>query len=64
MPGCARIWVKTFGCAHNQSDGEFMAGQLQAYGYNLVDDGAAADLWLINTCACPPYGCRSLMLSR
>jgi threonylcarbamoyladenosine tRNA methylthiotransferase CDKAL1 len=27
-----------------------MAGALQAYGYALVDDGAAADLWLINTC--------------
>ena len=50
VPGCARIWVKTFGCAHNVSDGEFMAGQLQAYGYVLVDDGADADLWLINTC--------------
>eukprot|EP00850_Spirogloea_muscicola_P004552 SM000019S05096 [mRNA] locus=s19:890270:893256:+ [translate_table: standard] len=27
-----------------------MAGQLAAYGYRLVDDPAAADLWLINTC--------------
>jgi hypothetical protein len=26
------------------------AGQLQAYGYALVDDAASADLWLINTC--------------
>ena len=50
VPGCARVWVKTFGCAHNTSDGEFMAGQLQAYGYELVDEGADADLWLINTC--------------
>ena len=50
VPGCARVWVKTFGCAHNTSDGEFMAGQLQAYGYQLVDDGSEADLWLINTC--------------
>jgi threonylcarbamoyladenosine tRNA methylthiotransferase CDKAL1 len=50
VPGCARIWVKTFGCAHNQSDGEYMAGQLQAYGYSLVEDAAAADLWLLNTC--------------
>lgn len=33
IPGCARIWVKTFGCAHNVSDSEYMMGQLQAYGY-------------------------------
>jgi hypothetical protein len=26
------------------------AGQLQAYGYALVDDASSADLWLINTC--------------
>ena len=74
VPGCARIWVKTFGCAHNTSDSEYMAGasclwpcshclqlvltcirraaagQLQAYGYTLVEDGEAADLWVINTC--------------
>ena len=52
VPGTARVWLKTFGCAHNTSDGEYMAGQLQAFGYELVDDTRAstADLWLINTC--------------
>lgn len=33
VPGTERVWVKTFGCSHNFSDGEYMAGQLQAYGY-------------------------------
>lgn len=52
VPGSHAIWVKTFGCSHNTSDAEFMAGQLAEYGYRLVDDdaAAAADLWLINSC--------------
>ena len=33
VPGTAAVWVKTFGCAHNVSDSEFMLGQLQAQGY-------------------------------
>jgi threonylcarbamoyladenosine tRNA methylthiotransferase CDKAL1 len=33
VPGTQSIWVKTFGCAHNVSDSEYMMGQLQAYGY-------------------------------
>lgn len=36
VPGTERVWVKTFGCSHNFSDGEYMAGQLQAYGYRRV----------------------------
>jgi threonylcarbamoyladenosine tRNA methylthiotransferase CDKAL1 len=52
VPGAARVWVKTFGCAHNTSDSEYMAGQLQAYGYQLLPDAErqSADLWLVNTC--------------
>ncbi|EFN58477.1 hypothetical protein CHLNCDRAFT_19538, partial [Chlorella variabilis] len=52
VPGTQRIWVKTFGCSHNSSDSEYMMGQLQEYGFKLVDeaDSAAADLWLLNTC--------------
>ncbi|KAJ7555477.1 hypothetical protein O6H91_05G040200 [Diphasiastrum complanatum] len=50
VPGTQIVYVKTFGCAHNQSDSEYMAGQLSAYGYNLSDDPDIADLWLINTC--------------
>ncbi len=36
VPGLASIYVKTWGCTHNGSDGEYMAGQLAAYGYKLV----------------------------
>ena len=32
-PGLASVWVKTFGCAHNTSDSEYMMGQLADYGY-------------------------------
>ena len=28
--GQARVYVKTWGCAHNSSDSEYMAGQLAA----------------------------------
>lgn len=52
VPGTQRIWLKTFGCSHNTSDSEYMAGQLAEYGYNIVDDASSdeADLWLINSC--------------
>ncbi len=50
VPGTQRIHVKTFGCAHNHSDSEFMSGQLQAYGYKLTDDPSEANLWVVNTC--------------
>lgn len=33
VPGVQTVWVKTFGCSHNQSDSEYMMGLLQAYGY-------------------------------
>ncbi|KAJ1388575.1 TRAM domain [Sesbania bispinosa] len=33
-----------------QSDSEYMAGQLSAFGYSLSDNPDEADLWLINTC--------------
>jgi hypothetical protein len=33
VPGTESIWVKTFGCAHNVSDSEYIMGQLQEYGY-------------------------------
>jgi threonylcarbamoyladenosine tRNA methylthiotransferase CDKAL1 len=50
VPGTASVHVKTFGCSHNHSDSEFMAGQLQAYGYRLEPDPALADAWVVNTC--------------
>src|SRR3989338_5353841 len=50
VPGAQAIHIKTYGCAHNQSDSEYMAGQLAAYGYTLVDTAQDADLLLINSC--------------
>ncbi|KAK1411239.1 hypothetical protein QVD17_37786 [Tagetes erecta] len=50
VPGSQTIFLKTFGCSHNQSDSEYMAGQLSAFGYSVSDNAEEADLWLINTC--------------
>uniref|UniRef100_H2YA80 tRNA-t(6)A37 methylthiotransferase n=1 Tax=Ciona savignyi TaxID=51511 RepID=H2YA80_CIOSA len=51
IPGTQTIYVKTWGCTHNSSDSEYMAGQLASYGYNVVtENGEHADLWLLNSC--------------
>ncbi|XP_070603484.1 threonylcarbamoyladenosine tRNA methylthiotransferase isoform X3 [Erythrolamprus reginae] len=50
IPGIQKIWIRTWGCSHNSSDGEYMAGQLAAYGYNITENAAEADLWLLNSC--------------
>jgi len=50
LQGNASVYVKTWGCAHNSSDSEYMAGQLAAQGYNITQDKDSADLWLLNSC--------------
>lgn len=50
IPGTQWIYLKTWGCAHNNSDSEYMAGQLASYGYNITSDKSQADLWLLNSC--------------
>jgi len=50
LQGNASVYVKTWGCAHNSSDSEYMAGQLAAEGYNITQDKESADLWLLNSC--------------
>jgi len=50
VPGTQSVFVKTFGCAHNSSDSEFMMGLLQEYGYALVDKFEEADVCLVNSC--------------
>lgn len=50
IPGTQKVYVKTWGCAHNNSDSEYMAGQLAVYGYQLTDNKDNADLWLLNSC--------------
>lgn len=36
IPGLASVYIRTWGCAHNSSDSEYMAGQLAAYGYDII----------------------------
>ncbi|XP_075069235.1 threonylcarbamoyladenosine tRNA methylthiotransferase [Mixophyes fleayi] len=50
IPGTQKIWIRTWGCSHNNSDGEYMAGQLAAYGYGITEHPEQADLWLLNSC--------------
>lgn len=50
VTGMSSVFVKTWGCAHNSSDSEYMAGQLAAQGYSITQDKEAADLWLLNSC--------------
>ena len=50
VPGKAKVFVKTYGCSHNISDSEYMAGLLQDYGFTLVESVDEADACLINSC--------------
>ncbi|XP_072947528.1 threonylcarbamoyladenosine tRNA methylthiotransferase [Epargyreus clarus] len=50
VPGTQTIYVKTWGCAHNNSDSEYMAGLMAAHGYRLTEDKWQAQLWLLNSC--------------
>jgi tRNA-2-methylthio-N6-dimethylallyladenosine synthase len=45
------IYIETFGCQMNEADSALIVGQLCAAGYRRVDDPAAADVILVNTCA-------------
>ena len=36
IPGTQPVYVKTWGCSHNNSDGEYMAGILAASGYPIT----------------------------
>lgn len=45
-----RIYIDTLGCSKNTVDSEFFVGQARANDFIIVDDVAAADTLLINTC--------------
>ncbi len=45
------IYLDTIGCRLNQSEIEKMAQQFRASGHTVVDNPAAADMVVINTCA-------------
>ena len=36
VPGTQAVYVKTWGCSHNTSDGEYMAGMLASAGYTIT----------------------------
>jgi len=46
-----RVFVKSFGCSANVSDGEVLAGCLVEAGYKLVETLEQADIVVYNTCA-------------
>ena len=46
-----RVYVETYGCQMNISDGELMEGLLEAHGYEISADPEQADVILVNTCA-------------
>ena len=46
-----RVYVETYGCQMNISDGELMEGVLEAHGYEISADPEEADVILVNTCA-------------
>mmetsp|Transcript_110466 Transcript_110466/g.219611 ORF Transcript_110466/g.219611 Transcript_110466/m.219611 type:complete len:588 (+) Transcript_110466:89-1852(+) len=50
LPGQQKVYMKTFGCQHNQSDGEYMLGQLKDYGYSLVNTLDDCDVCIVNSC--------------
>ncbi|ESL06451.1 tRNA modification enzyme [Trypanosoma rangeli SC58] len=50
IPGNATVFVHTFGCGHNVSDGEYMAGLLAQTGYRITDVFNDADVYLLNSC--------------
>ncbi|KAF7836442.1 threonylcarbamoyladenosine tRNA methylthiotransferase [Senna tora] len=51
IPGTQTIFIKTFGCSHNQSDSEYMAGQLSAFEAPVPDPPKASHFWL-GLCRC------------
>ncbi len=44
------VAIVTLGCARNEVDSEELAGRLHQDGFRLVDDPAAAETVLVNTC--------------
>ncbi|MCX4723366.1 30S ribosomal protein S12 methylthiotransferase RimO [Streptomyces sp. NBC_01020] len=50
MPERRTVALVTLGCARNEVDSEELAGRLAADGWDLVEDAAAADVAVVNTC--------------
>ncbi|KAK6725505.1 hypothetical protein RB195_004061 [Necator americanus] len=50
VPGITPVWVKTWGCSHNGSDSEYMAGLLAKAGYPIAKKSSNAKIWVLNSC--------------
>ena len=46
-----KIYLETMGCQMNKLDSELVLGRLRAEGHEIIDDPAAADAVLYNTCS-------------
>ncbi|KAI3642293.1 hypothetical protein MP228_011848 [Amoeboaphelidium protococcarum] len=47
------VYLKTWGCSHNNSDGEYMAGLLDEAGYRVIlgdNEKLEAQVWVLNGC--------------
>lgn len=53
IPGTQCVYVKTWGCSHNTSDGEYMAGMLAAAGYSVTGEDVGVSEGYV------AYECRS-----
>ena len=50
MTSPTRVHIVSLGCARNDVDSEELAGRLEAGGFELVDEPAAAEAVVVNTC--------------
>ncbi|KAL3084342.1 hypothetical protein niasHT_035168 [Heterodera trifolii] len=50
LPWDCTVFLRTWGCSHNNSDSEYMAGLLVQAGYRMTADKALADIWVLNSC--------------
>lgn len=53
IPGSQQVYVKTWGCSHNWSDSEYMAGLLKQAGYRVTfneSESLLSDIWVLNSC--------------
>mmetsp|Transcript_64990 Transcript_64990/g.160014 ORF Transcript_64990/g.160014 Transcript_64990/m.160014 type:complete len:700 (-) Transcript_64990:79-2178(-) len=51
IPGTQTVFLKTQGCSHNVSDGEYMAGLLASYGYSITEEWTDdTDIFVFNSC--------------
>ena len=49
IPGSHSVYLKTWGCSHNTSDGEYMAGMLASAGYTITGSHHFSLLFLLLT---------------